>query len=94
MLFLFSFWHLYDWDVGKFKVVPEVLFCRCSRLGKFTQDSDRWKKIHRAVRMSDTPLFWGGEIHMHCKLQVAPREVPTPLYTKCTQASKVPILNF
>ena len=60
--------------------------CSHWRPGRFTQDSGRWRKIHRATGMSDMPLFWGGVIHAHHKPSVALGEVPTPLYTKCTQS--------
>ena len=62
--------------------------CRCSRPGRFTGDSGRWKKICRAVGISDMPLFWGGAIHACHKPHVAPWEVPTPLDTKDTQSQQ------
>ena len=34
------------------------------------------------------PLFWGGAIHARCKPHVTHRDVPTPLYTKCTQSQQ------
>ena len=62
--------------------------CSLSRPYRVTQDLDRWKKIFRALGMPDMLLFKGGETHACYKLHVMPQEVPTPLYTKCTQSQQ------
>ena len=36
--------------------------------------------------MSDKPLFWGGTDQEHSKPWVTLGDVPSPLYTKCTQS--------
>ena len=62
------------------------LSCSRTRLGRFTQDSVRQKKICGAVGLSDMPLFQGGVIHLCRKSWVALWEVLAPLYTKGTQS--------
>ena len=49
--------------------------CDRSRPYWLTLGSGRWKKIHRAVGISDMPLFSGGVIHAHCKPHI-PQRVP------------------
>ena len=72
------------WDASKPSLRGKL--CKRSRPGRFTQDLGGGKNILSAIRMSDLILFWGGVIHLRHKLRVLSKEVPTPLYTKCTQS--------
>ena len=67
---------------------------RLSRPGRFTQDLERQKKIHRAVGMTDMPLFRGGAIHACHKLRIALWDVLTPYKLSTHKAGKVQILTF
>ena len=54
------------------------------------KDLDRSKKIHRAIGMSDMPLFCGGAIHAHRKPLVAGRESQLPHILSADKAGRVP----
>ena len=72
---------------------PTSMSFSCSRPGRFTQESGRWKKICGAMGMSDMLLCWGEVIYLLCKLHVALWEVLTPSYTNCTQSQQMPTLT-
>ena len=69
---------------------PTSMSFSCSRPGRFTRESDRWKKIRRAIGMSDMSLFWGGVTHTSANHVLYPREFWLPYILNATKACRIP----